>query len=358
MKKIAFYIDSMEMGGANRVIANLTDYFSERGYDVLLINDIIPRFNVKTYMISSKVRRFYLDEKIRYNNLAEKQLKRIFVLRNILKKENVDTVVSFLGPPNYRLLIATIGLEIKKIVSVRNDPHREYGEGIKKAVAKSMFKLADACVFQTRDAEEYFTEKVKRKSQIIFNPVNPKFFQTEWVGDEKNIVVVGRLQKQKNPMMALKAFKCIASEFPEYTMTYYGEGELREELLNYINQNGLNHQVLLFGKAEDIEIKLSKASMFVLSSDYEGLPNSLMEAMAVGVPCISTDCPCGGPRTLIENEKQGILIPCNSIDALANAMKLILKNDTLRNIMSYEEKNRAKKFAPNIVYKQWEDFLK
>ena len=357
MKKIAFYIDSMEMGGANRVVANLTEYFSGQGYEVILINDITPRTHIKTYKILSEVKRFYLDENIQYRRSVEKQYKRIYTLRKVLKEENVDTVVSFMGPPNYRLLLATIGLKIKKVVSVRNDPYREYGGGIKKIIAKNIFKLADACVFQTNDAAEYFSKAVRRKSQIIFNPVNPKFFQTEWIGNEKNIAVVGRLQKQKNPVLAVKAFEKIANEFPEYTMTYYGEGELRDELIEYIKKKSLNEQVIIYGKVTDVEKYLSQASVFVLSSDYEGLPNALMEAMAVGIPCISTDCPCGGPRSLIQNERQGVLVPCNDIQMLADAMRVLLKNDTLRSEMNLEEKNRAKEFAPEVIFKQWEEFL-
>lgn len=357
LKKIAFYIDSMEMGGANRVVANLTEYFSGQGYEVILINDITPRTHIKTYKILSEVKRFYLDENIQYRRSVEKQYKRIYTLRKVLKEENVDTVVSFMGPPNYRLLLATIGLKIKKVVSVRNDPYREYGGGIKKIIAKNIFKLADACVFQTNDAAEYFSKAVRRKSQIIFNPVNPKFFQTEWIGNEKNIAVVGRLQKQKNPVLAVKAFEKIANEFPEYTMTYYGEGELRDELIEYIKKKSLNEQVIIYGKVTDVEKYLSQASVFVLSSDYEGLPNALMEAMAVGIPCISTDCPCGGPRSLIQNERQGVLVPCNDIQMLADAMRVLLKNGTLRSEMSLEEKNRAKKFAPEVIFKQWEEFL-
>lgn len=357
MKKIAFYIDSMEIGGANRVIANLTEYFSEKCYEVILINDIIPRVNMKTYKVSEKVKRFYLDEESAYKTAIERQCKRIFVLRKLLKKEKVDTVVSFMGPPNYRLLVATIGLNIKKVVSVRNDPYREYGSGIKKVIARGMFKLADACVFQTLDAAKYFPETIQSKSKIIFNPVNQKFFQTEWIGNEKNIAVVGRLQKQKNPILAMKAFECIANDFPEYTMTYYGDGELRKEIIEYIKKKNLNERVIVYGKVADIEKYLSHASVFVLSSDYEGLPNALMEAMAVGTPCISTDCPCGGPKSLIQNKKQGILVPCNNVQMLAEAMRTLLNDDDLRKKMSLKEKARAKEFGSEVVFKQWEEFL-
>lgn len=357
MKKIAFYIDSMEMGGANRVIANLTEYFSNKKYEVILINDIEPRSEIKTYKVSNKVKRFFLDKNKKYSNNIIKQFERMLSLRKLVKKENIDVIVSFMGPPNYRMLLATIGLKIRKVVSVRNDPYREYGYGYRKVVAKTIFHLTDACVFQTNDAKQYFSKSVQSKSKVIFNPVNEKFYKVCWQPTEKSIAVVGRLQEQKNPLLALEAFASIADEFPEYKLVYYGDGDLKDEIIRKAAIRNLENRVMLYGKVSDIENYLAKSDIYVLSSNYEGMPNALMEAMAVGVPCIATDCPCGGPRSLIQDEKQGLLVPCRNANVLANTMRELLKNEKLRREMSLAERKRANEFAPDIIFKQWESFL-
>lgn len=347
----------MELGGANRVIANLTEYFSSKKYEVILINDIEPRPEVKTYKVSNKVRRFFLDENKKYSNNITKQFKRIYTLRKLVKKENIDVVVSFMGPPNYRMLLATIGMKTKKVVSVRNDPYREYGYGYRKVVARVIFRLTDACVFQTNDAKQYFPKSVQRKSKVIFNPVNTKFYNVCWKATEKSIAIVGRLQEQKNPLLVLEAFESIANEFPEYKLVYYGDGDLKDEIIKKSSMKNLENRVILHGRVSDVENYLAKSYIYVLSSDYEGMPNALMEAMAVGVPCISTNCPCGGPRSLIQDEKQGVLVPCKDVNALANAMRELLKDEKLRQEMSLAERKRANEFAPDIVFKQWESFL-
>lgn len=299
MKKIICYIDSMQMGGAQRVMANLTKHFVDSNVNVILVNDIVPVPGIPEYTIDKKVRRVYLDaDRVKKSGL-KKNLYRIMALRGLVKREKPDVVLSFIGPPNIRMLVATLGLKTRKIVSVRNDPSKEYGLGKKKILARQIFNLADACVFQTDDAANYFSERLQRKSTVIFNPVNEVFYNTERCPDEKTIIMVGRLNEQKNYSMAIKAFKLIANKYPSLAMNIYGEGELRDCIQRQIDKVGLNERVFLKGRTDSIEQKLLSAVIFVMTSDYEGMPNALMEAMALGIPCVSTDCPCGGPRMII-----------------------------------------------------------
>jgi glycosyltransferase involved in cell wall biosynthesis len=183
---------------------------------------------------------------------------------------------------------------------------------------KYLYKKADGFVFQTEDAAKYFEGIIKCDSKIIPNPINPKFIKEPYKGErEKNIVTVGRLESQKNQKMLIEAFGKIESKYPEYSLLIYGDGSKKEELQDLIKEKGLENKVILKGKIDDVENVIDKAKMFVLSSDYEGMPNALMEAMALGLPCISTDCPCGGPRYLMENGKSGLLVPVGNSDAMA-----------------------------------------
>lgn len=355
MKKIIFYIDSMQLGGAQRVMNNLLNYYVSQEVEVILINDIVPVNDFPEYAIHSSVKRLFLDD--RELSRIEKNMHRIVKLRKIVKEENPDVMLSFLGPPNIRMLMATIGLNSKKVVSVRNDPHREYGFGIKKIISKIIFQLADGCVFQTKDAMEYFGNKLKKKAKIIFNPVDERFYKTEWNAKKKHVVAIGRLEPQKNPELLIRAFANISPRFPDYELHMYGEGNLKKFLAELCAELGIQNRVFLNGHTNEVETKLSEATVFALTSDYEGMPNILMEAMAVGIPVITTDCPCGGPRMLINNDNEGILVTCGDEKMLSDAMEKILSSQEVRTRMSENERKRAKVFQPEIIYSEWNDFL-
>lgn len=355
-EKLFFYIDSMQMGGANRVMANLTDYFCNNGCQTILINDIYPVSGYPEYKISLGVKRVFLQRE-KASKLT-KNILRIFDLRRLIIKEKPDCVISFMGPPNIRMLIATVGLGVKKVVSVRNDPNAEYGTGLKRAVAVTIFRLANGVVFQTKDAAKYFSESIRKKSAIIFNPVNPKFYNYHWRPGGTEIVIIGRLQPQKNPMNALRAFELIHEKLPQYTLDFYGDGELKTELETFAQKAGIADKVRFHGRTNKVECVLENAALFVLCSDYEGMPNALMEAMAVGVPVIATDSPCGGSRALLENEDQGALVPCKDSKKLAKAMLDVLSDNTKQMRMSAGAAKRAREFAPEKILKEWELFIK
>lgn len=357
MKKILFYIDMMYRGGAQRVMANLIEYFVEQGYSAILVNDFIQDSSKSQYVLPDELKRIYLRKDLS-GNMIIKNISRIIKLRKVVYKEKPDVVLSFLGRPNKRMLLATIGMHTRKYVSVRNDPNREYGTGVfQKWFAGQIFKLADGCVFQTKEAAEYFPKGIQKKSTIIFNPVNKKIFNRERDNTFHNIITVGRLERQKNQKLLIDAFSRIAEEFPEEKLIIYGEGALKNELSTYIASMGLERRVEMPGNISNIEDALAKAKVFVLSSDYEGMPNALMEAMAMGIPCIATNCPCGGPRELIENRKNGILIEVNDIRGLEIALREILTNVDLATELGNAAKVTADAFRDTKVLKQWEKFL-
>ncbi len=355
MNKILLYIDSMQLGGANRVMSVLAKHFADNGTDVVLVNDIVPDLSVPEYAVPETVKRIFLDCEDR--NDFKKNFNRIKKLRRIIKEEKPNVVLSFMGPPNIRMLIAALGLKTRRVASVRNDPNIEYGSGIKKLISCIVMNLAHKVVFQTEDAKKYFFKSTQRKGNVIFNPVNKIFFETEWKQSSKEIAIIGRLQNQKNPMNALRAFEKIASEIPGYTLGFYGDGEMREALEKYVDENSLSQKVIFHGRVGEPQEVLQKAALYVLCSDYEGMPNALMEAMAVGVPCISTDCPCGGPRTLIENESQGVLVPCGDSEKLAKEVLELLFDEQRRVNMSMAARERALCFQPQKVLREWEACL-
>lgn len=159
-----------------------------------------------------------------------------------------------------------------------------------------------------------------RKITNHYNAVKEEFYQVERTPVRGEIVTCGRLTEQKNHKLLIDAFAEVQKIYPFATLKIYGEGVLREKLQNQIDSLNLNEKVFLMGATNDVAKALQTADLFVLSSDYEGMPNALMEAMAAGVPCISTDCPCGGPRELFGEDASDKLVPCNDSAQLAEAI--------------------------------------
>lgn len=357
VRKILLYIDSMERGGAQRVMCCIAEYLLNLGIEVLLVNDFLPDSSKAQYDIPEPIKRLYLRDGLKGNPIL-KNVDRIWKLRRIVRRENPDIVMSFLGRPNLRMLIATLGLKNTKIVSVRNDPNREYAKkGIVKQLARILFCFADGCVFQTREASDYFPQKVKSRSAIIRNPIAESFYKVEKCASPKNVVTVGRLEEQKNHKLLIDAFALIAEQFPLDDLYIYGEGALRNELTEHALSKGLEDRIHLPGSTQHVAEVLANSRLFVLSSDYEGMPNALMEAMAVGLPVISTDCPCGGPRELITNEKDGVLIPVRDATRLAEKMKEILSDPIIADCLASGAQNRAEMFRQEVVMQEWMGFL-
>ena len=177
----------------------------------------------------------------------------------------------------------------------------------------------------------------------------------------KEIVAVGRITEQKNHKLLIQAFSQIVSDYPDYSLKIYGEQEnaaLASAIQKEIKEKGLEKRIHLMPPSKQIQNEIADAAFFVLSSDYEGMPNSLLEALALGLPCISTDCPCGGPAMLIQPGKTGLLVPVGDCKALQSAMKKYMDDpDYAANLG-----NKARAIRENVkestIVKAWDDFAK
>ena len=229
--------------------------------------------------------------------------------------------------------------------------------GIKRLLMQHYGKRADAWVFQTEEAAKWY-EGIAKKSVIIPNAINPAFIRKPHEGEkEKCIVAAGRLSEQKNFKLLIDAFALISEEFSDFSLNIYGKGPLEEELREYARSKQLEARVKFMGYVDDMPEQLEKATAFVLSSDFEGMPNALMEAMALGLPCVSTDCPCGGPSYLINTDENGILVPVGDAEKMAVAMRKILADPELSNTLSNNARQISDRLAPQKIYKEWENVL-
>lgn len=358
-RKLLFHINSMGKGGAERVVSVLSAYFAKDGYETI----VVTLWHAdEEYELAEGVRRINLGDSGNFENAGRVALavKRFADLRKVIDREKPDLVISFCNKANFRCSYSMLGLKIPLLVSVRNDPRIDYFP-YKHSVCR-MEKKAAGCVFQTKDARNCFNEKFQKKSRVIWNPLDDKYITAQSGVKEKSkyIVNVGRISAQKNQLLLLKSYRKIMDRFPEYELRIYGEESesgVKELLCNYIDQNSMQSHVRFMGQSNCLEKEISDAALFVLSSDYEGLPNALMEAMALGIPVISTDCPCGGPGELIEDGVSGYLVPVGDEDRLADVMLKILGDSGIAENIGKNGLKIIEKVAPDRIYKEWKAFV-
>lgn len=359
MKRIALFISSLQKGGSERVMVNLAEYFHEQKYEVILVTQYKKE---NEYDILPQIRRVYSEpseEELQGGRIHNFKA-RFRALRSIWVNYKPDVILAFLGKNNMMAILTAAFLPSRVVVSVRGEPTMEYAGKFQQLLAKWLFRYADGVVLQTERAKDFFPKAVRRKAVIMSNPLNPDFLNksisTE-VEKENLIVAAGRLDENKNHAMLIHAFAKIASEFPNTKVIIYGEGESRSELEALCREKELQDRILLPGSVSDVASHIIKAKIFVLTSNTEGMPNSVMEAMAMGLPVISTDCPCGGPAMLIQNGENGVLVPVGDAYALADAMRRILTDEEFAAKLGENAIRIREDLAPWKVNKEWENYL-
>lgn len=359
--KIMFVVDAMTKGGAQRVISNLSNYLCNK-YEMA----IVSVYNTDVlYDVNNVSKIYYLDnevtdirEKSKFFNKIKRFNKRIKNLNEYKREFKPDIILSFLPLSCYISLISKMFLNMKTVISVRNDPKIEYKSKKDKLLMKLLYPKADGYIFQTEEAKRYFNKKIQDNSIIIPNPINEIFKRESYVEErEKIIVSVGKLEEQKNQMLLIKAFQEVEKKYNNYKLIIYGEGSLREKFEAEIEKIGLKGKILLPGISNDLKEELYKKKMFILSSDYEGMPNALMEAMALGLPVISTNCPCGGPEFLIKDGINGILVPVNNKDKLVEAMLKLIENEIFSRKIGIEATKISEDLAPKKINEIWENYI-
>ncbi|MCM1046835.1 MAG: glycosyltransferase [Clostridiales bacterium] len=360
--KILFHINSMGRGGAEHVVSVLSHTFIQRGYEVILTTQWRSEDEYET---DEQVRRIHVgltDKDINHGRLYNAWL-RFVRLRKCIRAEKPDLVISFCNKANFRSAFAMFGMKTPLIISVRNDPQVDYAPY--KIPTWYMENKASGGVFQTPDAMRFFSKKFQQKSCIIFNPLSEKYLNSEdkvshSLIRDNEIVTVGRISRQKNQLLLLRAFQIIAQKYPAYILKIYGvveEQDCYEELQRYIDSAGLENKVFFMGVTDILHEEIQNAAVFVLTSDYEGMPNALIEAMALGLPCIATDCPCGGSALLVQNEISGILVPTGQVEPLWQALDYMLSNPEKAEAMGQNAKKILAKVQPDKICDEWIKYI-
>lgn len=345
-KRFVFFIASLGKGGAERVVSTLTRKMAEEGHsvEILLYMDSTP-----FYETDSRVRISSVQRETKTNNI----LRNILWMRRYFER-NADVVISFLAVFNILCILSLAFSKIPLIVADRSDPRQTPVNKLLRILRNFLYRFSDRVVVQTQNNKEYFSKAVQKKCDVIANPVDlGKISPGAAVKAKKEniIVTAGRLIKVKNHPLLIKAFAKIHKEFPEYSLVIYGEGNCRDELEKLISNLNLEKCVFLPGSEKNLYEKECSAELFVLSSDCEGMPNALLEAMCLGLPVVSTDV--SGAPDIIENGVNGFLVPKGDLDGLTDSIRRMLEDSSIRRRCSENATELAQRLSVEKIYRQW-----
>lgn len=346
--KILCVIGSMGVGGgAERVMSHLTSFLSHN-HDVTWLS--LYHCDGPMYPTEKGVKRI--------NGLEQKnKLEAVLKLRKYIKEHKPDVVLSFLTQINIATLLATLGTKTRVVVSDRGN--LAVSNKVRKYLRLWLYPKAAGRVFQTKEARNYFTGKIKDDAIVIPNPIfiDSSLLTRSSDKRRKEIVSVGRLDYQKNHELTIRAFNNIINNYPEYRLLIYGDGVEKDNLQQLIEKLGLKERVCLCGRHQDVLSRIREAQLFIMSSRWEGMPNALMEAMALGLPCISSDCPVGGPRELINNGRNGYLFENENQAQLQNLMCKVLSNLDSAETIGNNARDILSFYNTENICSIWEEYL-
>lgn len=346
-------------GGAEKSIINLANWLAKNNYDITLAS---VEENQLSFPLDEKVKFLSFESKQKFDS-KQKIISKINMhyqiylnTKKAIKMTNPDVIISFWIHP---LLYTFLSKKNKKYVTIyseRCDPNLEYSN-ISKLVRKIVMNKVSGIVFQTNDAKEYFPLKIQNKSIVIHNPVYVKIDDYELPQKLDNrIVSIGRLDTQKNYSILIDAFYQIKDKFPDLILEIYGEGALHKKLDEQIKNLNLEKRVFLKGTYKDVLNRIYGARLFVLPSIYEGMPNTLMEAMSLGIPAISSNCPCGGPKELIKDGYNGYLFELDEKDGLLKKICSVLENKNIMDVVK-NEKQICVTHSQDSIFKTWLNYI-
>lgn len=348
----------MHAGGAERVLSILANSWARKGRDVVLVTTH-DNGNPSFYPLDENIKQrpICLDDIPGGGKLAN--LKRVRALRGLVQEESPALVVSFLNFTNVLVLLACWGLHVPVIVSERQDPRVNRLGLFWNYLRRVTYPRAAILVNQTEAAASWFRGWMRDKICIIPNPVMEPALGNEppeIVLESPSLVAMGRLVPQKGFGTLLQAMGIVHKQRPELKLTILGEGDHRLELEELRKELGLGDVVSLPGKVKNPYRVLLQAEAFILSSVTEGFPNVLCEAMAVGLPVISTNCPSGPDEIIIDGEN-GLLVPVGNAQALAKAILKLGEDEEARIAMGAEAQAVVGRFSLDSILEAWEQVL-
>lgn len=390
-KEIIFIINSMRGGGAERVITLLCNAATKKGYSVSLILTYQSKKDAVFHAIDNRIDIISLADEISNQKSSSlmpclimflarligklgfkdkssvlkyysRNFGSISWLKKYFKKHKNSSAVSFLYYSIFLTLLAK-NKSTKVIISERGDPAQSSDSKTVAAFMKTEFPKADGIVFQSPDAQKWYLENTPAKGTVIFNPVKTDLPEPYKGERKKRIVNFCRISAQKNLIMLVDAFAEFHKQFPDYELDIIGDpvGNDADGYINLVNEHikylKCENCIHIIPARKDIHDYVKDYTMFVSSSDFEGMSNSMLEAMAMGLPCVCTDCPAGGARAVIKDGENGLLTPVGDYHALYLAMKKIAENPELANKLSQNSVKIREEQSVNKIIKKWMELI-
>ena len=393
-KQITLLIKQMVGGGAERVISLLCNALAEQGFKTTLIithqkicNADLSGLNHNTKVISledevkkeskaikrllmlkvrlfGKVNRLFFkngDEQYLINKYEVRNYDKVKWLKRRFSKNEKNIIIAFLNDSIFLSLLSAKQGD-KVIISERSDPRQFSLSKTNLAFYKKKYSKADI-IFQSNEVKQWYKENFNILGVVIFNPINPNL-PDRLSGKQKNIIVnFCRISPEKNLQLLIHAFELFHMCFNDYDLYIYGDaiGESRKEYLDQITRDieqcDCKGSIKILPAQKDIHNLIKDYAMFVSSSDFEGMSNSMLEAMAIGLPTICTDCPAGGARAIIKDHENGILVPVNDAEAMCKAMCEVADNPELAEKLSINGTKLKEDLAVDKIVNQWMEII-
>jgi len=354
--RMALVISSLGAGGAERVIITLASHWAASGHSVTLLTFERPGTR-PYYALDPRVSLRQLNLVARRKRLRTmaQSLRRIFALRRAIRACDADIVVSFLAKINIVTVLATRWMDVRVIVSERNNPQRQTVSLVWRWLRHRLYGVADRLVTPSAGVLMSLPAAVRRRGHVIPNPVDlpePAPYRV----DGRTLVAVGRLEAQKGFDLLLPAFAKIADDQPDWRLVIWGEGPERAALEAQRDRLGLTDRVDLPGLTERPGQWVEDATVFVLSSRFESFGNVVTEAMAAGLPVVTTDCPWG-PGEIVQHGVDGWLVASEDVAALAEGLATVMADGQLRVRLAQAAQRNVRRFDRQSVMAKWDELV-
>ena len=358
-KKILFYTMAMIKRGTERTIANLSNHLIKK-YEITIVTNINGPIE---YELDKKIKVIPIDITDKRNEHLPKKIitktskKRSNKLKKIIKEEKPNLIIVTLPEPTIRVLsLKKYFRDIPIIIAIRNHPNSEFRSIIGKTIRNKYYKKADKIIIQDSHYKKYLPKK--SKIEVIPNYLSEEFLiEQKPIKKDKKIITVASLEKQKNIPLLINAFSKISKIFQDYKLVIIGKGKQKKKIQKMIINKHLEGKIILKESSNKISEELRSSSLFILSSNYEGMPNALLEAMATSLPVITTNS-TEALKTFIKSNKNGIIIKKKNKKELSNQIIYLLNNKKIRNKLGKEASKIKNQFNKEEIIKKWDTIIK
>lgn len=352
MTKLIVNTGTLMAGGAERVLSILSTPFADAYDSVEYIMWLDAKYPDVFYKIDPRVKITRICKESGSNNI----LRHLYWFRKHIKKEKPNAILAFMVMINFSVMLSQLFCSTPLYLAERNDPRFFAGNPLLRRIINWLYTFPNVkkIFMQTENNKNYFSKRLRKKVDVIYNPI---LMRNDYVGcavtqkKHKRIVTVSRLEQQKHQHILISAFAEFHKKHPDYTLTFYGIGTRKKELENQAKNLLISESVLFPGRVDNVYDAIKDANLFIMTSEYEGMSNSLIEAMCLGIPCISTKV--SGAIDLIENNVNGVLIDIDDTKALVKAMNKIVEDIEFANMISINATKIYDVLRADKISKKW-----